>query len=60
MKEKILYSIANEINEHYPILHQKIACVKCSAVLELEYASNLEKIIKECPSCKHKMAIRLS
>lgn len=56
MDKKIKYYISNKTKYSYPILTKDIQCSNCKSI---EFASNLKKIEKECPSCKTKMDIKL-
>ncbi|HEB9311345.1 TPA: hypothetical protein RZK28_000775 [Campylobacter coli] len=59
MNKKIKYYISNKTKYSYPILTKEVQCFNCKKFYSIEYASNLEKIEKECPSCKTKMDIKL-
>ncbi|HED0921830.1 TPA: hypothetical protein R4N02_001322 [Campylobacter coli] len=66
MDKKIKYYISNKTKYSYPILTKDVQCSNCKnfysiefASNSIEFASNLKKIEKECPSCKTKMDIKL-
>ncbi|ALL29483.1 hypothetical protein ACL9FO_000944 [Campylobacter coli] len=59
MDKKIKYYISNKTKYSYPILTKDVQCSNCKNFYSIEFASNLKKIEKECPSCKTKMDIKL-